>query len=153
MTTKSTSSQCCGFLCRSRYSDFMPEGMKPYQRNLLCSATGNLIDREKGWACNNKLPDLGTPHSYVQCPSSHLNRCLCSSAEPVRCRRETLTKEFSGVQICLFQILRWGVLLALNPDFSCPDKEMNHSPTHCEVPAGLIWPERLATTPESSAAQ
>lgn len=69
-----------------------------------------------------------------------------------RTKLGVLWPENLGVQICLIQILEWGVLLAL----VCPQlgKELNHSPTTFgELSSGTTWPEGPVTTPGSCVAQ
>lgn len=41
-------------------------------------------DADGGGACKNQLPDLGGPSSYLQGPSPHPRRRLCSPQNQVR---------------------------------------------------------------------
>ena len=84
--------------------------------------------QKRGGACNNQHTDPGRPCLHLQCPTGDPSQRLCSSAEPSQ--GHVLTRELCGVWICLIQILKGGVLLAPELSFSCPGKELNHSPTH-----------------------
>lgn len=105
-----------GSLMGTPYYDLTPWGL---QGNLQCSTTENLIGKEKeGGVCNKQHKDFGKPCSYLQCPGSNSNQWIYSSAEPSRwC---TLTRKLSGLQIYLIQILKRGVLLALDPGLPRP---------------------------------
>lgn len=95
-------------LCGSLYSDLTRGCRESVGLN-----TGNLTMTEKGEASNNQCMDLGKPNSYLQCPSSNCSQQFCSSAELSQwC---SLTREVGRVQICLIQILKQGVMPALEP--------------------------------------
>ena len=70
---------------------------------------------------------LGRESSYHQCPKSTPKQQLNSCAEPSW--GHTLTREHSGVQICLIHILREEIC----QPWICPnqDKEPSHSLTPC----------------------
>ena len=71
-----------------------------------------------GGSCNNHHMDSGRPSSYLQCPSRMPSQKHCSSAEPSW--GHNLIKELSKVHIGLIQILKQGVVLALEPGLSTP---------------------------------
>jgi len=99
--------------------------MTSYRRDCsgICGSQplGIWLGWRRGRSCNNQHTDLGKPSSYLQCPSVNPYQQFCSSVEPRR--GLILTRELSGVQICL-------ILWALEPVCPCPSKELNHSPTH-----------------------
>lgn len=97
-------------LWRSPYSDLTPRGL---QGDLWDSTTGNLNMTESRGRSLQK-PVHRSWQTWVQpCPSSSLNQQFCSLRESSQ--RCTLTRELSGVQICLIWILKGRVLLALEP--------------------------------------
>ena len=101
------------------------------------SISGNLTVMEKrGGACNKQHRDLGRLSSHLQCPSSDPNQWLCSSAEPNP--GHTLTRELGRMLICLIQILKWGVLPALEPGLlTSRQRSWDTAPSTVE---NVFWP-------------
>lgn len=109
-------------------------------------------DGEWGRGFFQPAPGIWQIEFKPQCPSSNLNQQLCSSAEPSR--GSSLTRVFGGVQTCLIQVFKQGVLQALELGFSNPrqDAESQLHPLW-GVPSSSIWPEGLVITHGSCVAQ